>query len=160
MTLASGWLPAVKNKILLANGATVGYLTSYTLADYQLLNAQVCRTGGGTIINGGPECGQINLRDQNRVSCPPSNPSCSSPVIHHQWEVNFDSVGGDSGGPYYDPDASNNVSFYGTHTHSTDPCVSNCHGWYSPGDWVYSAIQDEMQVTILYYCVNSSCSAP
>ena len=162
LNISSAWTPEVYNKILRNDGTTngtVGYITHFTVALGQFVGAQVCRTGIGSLPNPQfPRCGQIELVDQSRVSCPPAQPYCSYPVIDHQWQVDYDSTGGDSGGPYYTPDGSTNVTFYGTHTHSNvDTCGSLCHGWYSPGDWAYTAIFDHLGLLISYYCVNTDC---
>jgi V8-like Glu-specific endopeptidase len=73
-------------------------------------------------------------------------------LIDHQVTVDFDSLGGDSGGPYY---ASTNGSYAaGIHTHSLDP--EDETGWFSTLGYAKSAYKSHTGIDYVY-CVTDSC---
>lgn len=123
----------------------------------QLPNDAVCRMGWGTwdLTSGqGRTCGQVrSVIDQTRPSCLTAT-NCRD--IKHQWEVNFDSVAGDSGGPVYHPYSTTTSIAYGTHVHSWEPALET--GWYSPVLWGRTAYWSKSGATYSYdVCITGTC---
>lgn len=104
----------------------------------------VCRSGRTS----GWDCGTIVRKNVTKPSCVLTD--CR--LIDYTVEVDFDSKGGDSGGPVH---ISNNA--LGTHVDSELPDGPGKHGWYSPLDFARSTYYD---VTGLSYnvCTSSDCS--
>lgn len=105
----------------------------------------VCRTGR----NSGHDCGYVVDTDETRDS---EMEGIGTRLIDHQWVVGFDSIGGDSGGPYT---ASNKA--WGIHNHSTDPGeAGHPMGWYSTPSWTTLEYQSRWGITF-QYCLTDSC---
>jgi hypothetical protein len=72
-------------------------------------------------------------------------------------EVDFDSTGGDSGGPVVAPiTSSSNKIALGTHVHSDADGTPGAHGWYSPidvGEYLYRS----MHGTGYLVCTTAAC---
>ena len=96
----------------------------------------------------GADCGQILLLDETM----PSPLGSTTMMIDHQNLVDFDSQGGDSGGPYYS--GSTGHWGLGIHTHSLDP--EDETSWYSTLKWGESAYLSHTGVNY-DYCITDSC---
>lgn len=160
--LTNYWDPDARNKIISTNESpmTSHRVTSVTIPINQAQGVNVCRTGAGWEAKTGYQrsCGDVYLLDQIRESCNPSGTICRD--IDHQWEVDFDSTGGDSGGPVYSkpPTANDNVSAFGIHVHSENDNGSDPQGWYSPLYYVTQALANlGSPVNIDHYCITSNC---
>jgi hypothetical protein len=131
-------------------------LTQIALLTQQPEGAVACRTGYGTgqKNNGahtGKTCGTIVNDDVMRESCIQNETNCVT--INHTWEVDFDSTGGDSGGPIHVGISTG----MGTHVHSVVDGVTPARGWYSPLQWVQIETSQSTGTT-WRFCLNSSCS--
>jgi hypothetical protein len=128
----------------------VSNLTSTGANQFQDPGYSACRIGYGT---GNRTCGSIYLDSVIRDSCV-TGYSCRH--LYSQWEVDFDSIGGDSGGPV----VSGAVTLaYGIHVHSddeTDPDIEDPHGWYSTVDWIKYTLDVERGVDI-EWCITGPC---
>jgi hypothetical protein len=106
--------------------------------------------------NNGRTCGVIGEVNATHDSCINNNTICRA--IRHTWEMKFDSVSGDSGGPVFagvlDPDYGQG---YGIHVHSTDG--AGAISWYSPLGWVQAEFFNHFADHPSYrFCLNTSCS--
>jgi hypothetical protein len=110
----------------------------------------VCRFG----ITQKRDCGLIWEEHVQNVSCGPGETNCKT--IELTWEVDFDSDGGDSGGPIYMNQGSSSHVAYGTHIHSEVGYHAGHHGWYSPIDL---GISEYASVSGKTYslCITASC---
>lgn len=136
-------IPADKNRFYATTGRN---LVTYSLSGAQQEGDLVCRTGRTS----GYDCGYIIGTNESR---PSEIVGIGTRTIDHQWVVDFDSVGGDSGGPYYETSTGK-----GIHTHSTEPGdAGHPRGWYSPLDWARVEYNNRWAVTWLY-CLNDTCS--
>lgn len=173
VTVDSGYLPGNDVKLLVtAVGSSgpdvVGFITQYYLHSGQLLHFVVCRTGAFSFHDDADygHCGTIVNTDLLERSCkanpcPTACPSANCVHIDHQWVTDFDSKTGDSGGAYYTPpDSSNNVTLYGTHTHSTVDFMTPAQSWYSPVDFVIAAINSALSNDLDYFCTSPTCVRP
>jgi hypothetical protein len=127
-------LPTTKNQFIAGNsgGPIVAAVDSYFLHVSQDEGDLVCRYG----VTSKRDCGLVIEEDAANRSClNPDDTGCK--WIERTWVVDFDSCGGDSGGPvflYAYPPGSVHVA-YGTHVHSTLGCSSTSgSSWYSPYD--------------------------
>lgn len=123
----------------------------------QIAGAPVCMSGWGTWhdIAGslGNTCGQIVIADQIRNSCEDAAKLICQP-IQHQYEMNFDTRGGDSGGPI-----SVGVSTaIGLLTDSVKDGTGN-RSWYSPLVWAMPAIDALPNEGRWRVCLNATCTA-
>lgn len=157
------------------NSSSIGSIRGYITAESQMEGSYVCRMGYGSLHRPGytaKTCGQIINTGATKESCatqPGHAEVCN--WVHNETVVNFDSTGGDSGGPVYqNPDKSgfdpDYILLYGIHTHSVDDTTcdndaSKCKGWFSTVDWARAALivqfTDNDQIDV---CVNSSCTIP
>lgn len=76
--------------------------------------------------------------------------------ITNVWVVDFDSTGGDSGGPYvmWKSPAPGYTAYgaAGLHIHSSaDSCTTKCRGWYSTTDRI------ENKLSNMKICVTAGC---
>jgi hypothetical protein len=127
----------------------------------QAVGMAACRYGR----NGGYTCGQINALYANRLSCVGPRPSETCVTITKTIRVDFDSEGGDSGGPYWyyrNLGPGLGAIALGTHVHSAyeiddgyqDP--KPWYGWYSPID--VGAAQYNTNWGISYtLCMTTNC---
>ena len=145
MNYASNPPPTVKNYYLPQDGQ-INSLTQVVESADQLEGSVVCRTG----VTWGRDCGTIFDANTDNESCINNNSVCRT--IHHTWEVDFDSTGGDSGGPYNFGISTG----YGTHVHS-DPDGPGAHGWYSPLGWGRTAFFQQFGV-FWSFCRSSNCT--
>lgn len=118
----------------------------------QMMNSVVYRYGRTT----GTMNGRINGLYASRDSCV----GLTCMTVTKTIMVNFDSEGGDSGGPvfYYAPSPAVGVIAMGTHVHSEDednPALAPFYGWYSPVD-VGAAQYDEFFGTYTL-CTQANC---
>lgn len=153
-------LPSIKNHVL-RNDEGLSTITSVGDTTVQVKGGSVCRTGFGTGqlsggSNNGRTCGVIGEVNVTHDSCINNNATCRA--IRHTWEMKFDSVGGDSGGPVFagvlDPDYGQG---YGIHIHSTDG--AGAISWYSPLGWVQAEFFNHFADHPSYrFCLNTSCS--
>lgn len=140
-----------KNQMRRTNGS-VANVTSYLLNPTE--GGQACRVGRTS----GHDCGVITDSDVGHWS---AVDGWASMWVTHTVEVNFDSLGGDSGGPvFYYPGGGTcctPVRALGTHVHSLDPADNT--GWFSPF-WVgrsdYDAIPSPVNHTY-DLCLSASC---
>lgn len=104
----------------------------------QAVGMTACRYGR----TGGYKCGAINALFANRESCVGVRPNETCVTVTKTIRANFDSLGGDSGGPwwyYKNLEPGIGAIALGTHVHSSyeetpyqDP--TPWHSWYSPID--------------------------
>jgi len=151
--IVTGSLPSIKNQFI--SGSTpspsvpvVSVVTDYYYSWEQIVGSTVCRFG----ITQKRDCGQIAVEDVMNES----EARGTSKTIMRTWEVNFDSDGGDSGGPVYMNGAGSTKIAFGTHVHSETGYVPAHHGWYSTyvvGQLEYADVSGK------YYniCLSSSC---
>lgn len=135
----------------------VAAVDSYFLSSAQNENDLVCRYG----ITSLRDCGEITDVDVahiSRVQMPDG--TIVTKTIDRTWEVNFDSAGGDSGGPIFALPATPSAAHiaFGTHVHSAegyDPTLG-IPGWYSPYD---IGRNDWQALTGLMFniCLSASC---
>jgi hypothetical protein len=169
LATAGGYEPNEYNKAVFydadADVLRQGHFISWSYNVAQPVNGQVCRTGWKSFGNPAfPPCGKIVQADHWQWSCegPGTDPPCAA--IDHEWKVNFDTTGGDSGGPYYSPPNSSwNASLYGIATHSVPDgrCTDNdpdtlCRAWYTPATWIDSGFS-AIGVTVSRFCVDADC---
>lgn len=111
----------------------------------------ICRTG----ITSNKDCGQIVLENVTNQSCVTVSGVTTCKNIDHTWEVNFDSAGGDSGGPYH----LGTTTGFGIHIHSDGPpdYAPGNRGWYSPLGWVRTEYFNRFGV-FYSYCTSASCN--
>lgn len=141
-----------KNQMRRTNGS-VANVTSYQLNPLE--GAQACRVGHKS----GHDCGQITDSDVGHWS---EVTGWSSMWVTQTAEVNFDSLGGDSGGPvFYYPGGGTcctPVRALGTHVHSALDPADNM-GWFSPiyvGRSDYDLIPSPVNYTY-DICLAASC---
>jgi len=141
-TIFSGEVANMTSKNLMHRGAGNVYgVVGQVTGAQQGINDTVCRYGR----NGGYTCGHINALYANRLSCVGTPPATTCVTVTKTIRVNFDSEGGDSGGPMFmftspPPTYTTYVLAMGTHVHSEyeepgpyqDP--QPWYGWYSPVD--------------------------
>lgn len=112
----------------IVNTYVVGSLASV----YQDVGDQVCRYG----IASDRDCGVIVDDDATMNSCRYGTTGCRP--IDHTIIWSLDSIGGDSGGPMFVYESSNEVVVLGSHVHSSDETNPNTptpyRSWYSPVD--------------------------
>lgn len=145
--LSSGAVPTPKNTFHVKEGGVniVRSLNAVTSHAAQSVGLYVCRSGLGT---GASTCGHVVYKNVTRPSCVGTD--CRN--IDYQFEVDFDSTGGDSGGPIY---ANNNG--YGLHVHSDPDNATDPHGWYSSLEFARSEYYRRATVTY-NFCLLSDCS--
>lgn len=168
-------VPESKNKFLSKpSDGTTAAITGYETFSQQMPGDQVCRIGWGSWEYGpnsiytARKCGLITLydtdsdgtNDKNSESCVPDG-RCR--YIKDMKGVNFDSVGGDSGGIVFERNnpASDPTDLFGTHVHSlkmtftTEGDEDDVRGWYSTTTKGFS----ELQARGIYItpCQSSSC---
>ncbi|MEW5990505.1 MAG: trypsin-like serine protease [Chloroflexota bacterium] len=129
-----------RNDLHIADPSTTGTVTGEQSTTTQVFGDPVCRMGWGT-YNASPTpkqgrtCGTVGKNiNVSRLSCEEGlTGNCRT--IKHQWEVSFDSLPGDSGGPIYRQITPPQQFYraYGTHVHSGSG--AGAVGWYSPIDW-------------------------
>lgn len=140
-TIFSDDVALMTNKNYMHKGAGNVYsVVGQTTGSQQMVDMQACRYGR----NGGHTCGLINALYANRLSCVGTPPNTQCVTVTRTIRVDFDSVGGDSGGPVYyptyNPYTGTVAIALGTHVHSEyeiddgyqDP--PPWYGWYSPID--------------------------
>ncbi len=140
----------VKNQMRRTNGSVASVTGHLVLPE----GGQACRVG----INGGHDCGVITDPDVGNESVVPG---LATMWVTHTAEVNFDSLGGDSGGPVFRYPGGGTccspVYALGTHVHSLD--LPNELSWYSP---IYWGVQDYDALPGPSYtyglCLNSACT--
>jgi hypothetical protein len=98
-------------------------------------------------------CGAISAENVTNLSCKSQGVDCR-PILH-TWEVNFDSTGGDSGGPMYVRTISQDIAL-GTHVHSDPDGTPGANGWYTPIGWGVDAYRVQFGFTYSI-CVTASC---
>lgn len=170
LATASGYQPSEYNKAVFYDAdddvLRQGHFISWSYGVAQPVNGQVCRTGWKSFGNPAfRPCGRIVQTDHWQWSCkgPGTTPPCAA--IDHEWKVDFDTIAGDSGGPYYSPPTlSWNASLYGIATHSVkdDKCTDDdpdtlCRAWYTPTSWIVSGMAHDLDVTISRFCVDADC---
>lgn len=139
-------IPSTKNQYMVTNG-TVRSLTAVRESADQDVDDVVCRTG----IASNLDCGKIVAIDVTNNSCISNNTICRA--IDHTWELDFDSTGGDSGGPIH---AGTNIGL-GIHVHSDVDGSPNARSWYSPLGWVRTEYFNRHGI-FYSYCLNAGCS--
>lgn len=153
--------PTNKNKILTANAdptvQNVGYWFS-TLYHHGV-GLPVCRMGSGSPRpSGNPfkKCGSIEKWAVDRKSCkgPGFKPPCS--VIENVMVVSFDSIAGDSGGPYWLNNQYTPLTAIGLHVHSQKDTLEDPVGWYTPINEAVKALQDRKNITV-HVCLDADC---
>jgi len=76
-------------------------------------------------------------------------------TVTHTNEANFDSIEGDSGGPFFYYAAGSYVIAQGTHVHSSVP--TDPRSWFTPISWGRTTF-NEIWGYDYTLCINSSCS--
>jgi hypothetical protein len=156
-----------RNGILIKNNDNwIGHITGTQFSAHHFTGVPICRMGYGSYLaTGSPKsCGTIVNQDVRKKSCytPPSGGSEVCAWILHETVVSFDSVGGDSGGPYYfnpdDPNADDkdHTKIYGIHTHSGPDDVASSKGWFSPIDKVTAELYSQ-HGDLISVCVTPTC---
>ncbi len=115
------------NRMRRTNGSVVQVVGTAMLGSW-LEGGQACRVGHTS----GHDCGTIS---EWRVSSPrPSKAGSQTMMVTQVATVDFDSLGGDSGGPVFfyvnHPSESGNVYALGTHVHSEEGAGAD-EGWFS-----------------------------
>lgn len=141
-------VPADRNEMFVDWYTSSGYFPTRSMTDIaynveQGVNGQVCRMGAAS----GRTCGRIRYVSVTRPSV---ISGIGTRMIDRQNEVDFDSIGGDSGGPYF-----LNESGYGIHIHSGTP--SEAKGWYSTMTWMQIEYESRWGQGWTY-CLTNSCS--
>ena len=161
---ASSAVGSNRNLLLVDEPGVVDSVTSIKPYLYQTAGMIVCRIGWGTGYGGDPPsndprtCGLIETHfNEDRDSCNPQHTICWN--IHHTWKVDFDSVGGDSGGPIYQlvvAEPNTYAIAFGTHVDSEIGSNAD-EGWYSPINFGIQAY-DELPASYTYrVCTTTSC---
>lgn len=156
--LISVWYdPPARNTVLVSSsnpsdpGATrqVSYVKPTA---QQVVGDWVCRMG----VTSGRDCGTITRVDEDGLSCDPVPEPDLCYWVHHTNVVSFDSLGGDSGGPYFawSPYACC-IYAYGTHVHSEEGVGANA-GWYSPVEWGIIAFNTQHPYSY-WLCTDTDC---
>lgn len=141
----SAQVPTTKNLIHIGSG------NSRTVAGWdssQYVGDQSCRFG----INGGLDCGSIVEVNITKDSPTPNDGTMK---VTHTNVVNFDSLEGDSGGPFFYYGAGSYVIAQGTHVHSGT--AAEARSWFTPIAWGRTTF-DEIWGYSYSVCVNSSCT--
>lgn len=141
--------PADNNNIYVGGSVPVRNVVLIMTNASTIKGSFLCRMG----FNSGRDCGVIVDRDETM----PSPAWDGGPVrnIDHQVLVNFDSVGGDSGGPYFSD--TTGAAGYGLHTHSLDPGDPGYPlGWFSTLEWAKSTYESRTGI-VYVYCVTDAC---
>jgi hypothetical protein len=138
-------VPSPKNTFH-AGGGLVRALISVIGHSGQGVGTYVCRSGMGT---NHATCGHVVLKNVTRES----TVGATTKLIEFQFEVDFDSTGGDSGGPMYASNAG-----YGLHVHSDDDDDADPHGWYSSLEFARSEYYNFSGGVTYNYCLSSTCS--
>jgi hypothetical protein len=114
----------------------------------------VCRVGAG---QGGRRCGVILRVDDSARSCEHEWTNCR--WIDHINVADFDSEGGDSGGPVYlkDDSSPNFIILYGTHVHSGLDSDPDSNSWFSEIGYGLTTLSS-MHGVNLQVCLNASCT--
>jgi len=170
----SGFQPGLANKLLVKpSTAQVVQITGVLVDFEQIYGTPVCRIGAGSADHNSVnsyytarKCGTIvvadtdvdGTTDQNSQSCVTISGQTTCKWIHHMKVVSFDSWGGDSGGPVFEPtvDADTTATLFGTHVHSEDgewPTATK--GWYTTQYQGY--IELHAQGIELDVCVTATC---
>jgi len=149
-------IPSTLNYYVFQNDDTNAVSRVAPLSE-QIVGAPVCMSGWGTWkeIAGslGNTCGQILNDDELRSSCEDAAKQICK-LIQHQYEMNFDTRGGDSGGPI-----SVGVSTaIGLLTDSLKDGTGN-RSWYSPLVWAMPAIDALPNEGRWRVCLNATCTA-
>lgn len=132
-----------RNDIVVDANKTYRNITHIAENAEQVIGDAICRFAWRT----GLHCGVISVRDVTRVV---STAGVASYHIDHQWEVNFDADGGDSGGPYFQ-----GLTAYGIHADSPDGVTAG-RGWYSTLAWARATYN--VRHSVLWdYCTTSAC---
>ena len=151
------------NKVLVASGSqTVTTVTSFaTDQNAHNVGTPVCRMGAGSAETSGfpsKVCGTVKKKSQTNRSC--KGPGTSGPCtwIKNTVKVSFDSIGGDSGGPYWKGPQSGTspVKAMGIHVHSEYPDTSSAKGWYTPIHRAIAALDWKNGVTVKV-CTDTNC---
>ena len=128
----------------------------------QITGDQVCRMGWGwfNAYGNGKKCGLVGANvEVARKSCE-SGLTVNCRWINPVWEVSFDSLPGDSGGPVTRllPTTPLTLSAYGTHVHSGSG--DGAVGWYSPWQWsktAYDNLSLGYSITFCFTSTNPPC---
>jgi hypothetical protein len=140
-------VPADHNNIVVNTSGAVRSVTSIATSSQQKVGDFICRMGRASLL----DCGSITDLDETKLS---TIDGVGSRTIDHQNVVNFDSAGGDSGGPYYSMVGSTEAKAYGIHIHSGTPSEST--GWFSTVGW--SAIEYATRWNVVFsLCLSNSC---
>lgn len=150
------------NDLHVADPSTTGTVTGEQSTATQLTGDPVCRMGWGTYNDSpapkqGRTCGTVGANiNVSRLSCA-SGLTGNCRTIKHQWEVSFDSLPGDSGGPIYRQITPPQQFYraYGTHVHSGSG--TGAVGWYSPIDWGESQYYATSGSYTFAVCVTQTC---
>lgn len=139
-------IPTDLNDFVAYNDGTTRSMTHRAENAEQMQNGNVCSFGFAS----GRKCGTIKFPNVDRPSERTLNGTVYSKMLHNQWEVSFDSIGGDSGGPYF---TTTNMGF-GTHVHSGSG--SGARGWYSTLEWI-GVEYNQRFGGLLTFCETSTC---
>lgn len=139
-------VPSDRNNVLLTPSPYVE--VSITSIDRtQRQGDPVCRNG----ITSGHGCGHIAAEVARKQSCLPSG-ACY--WLTQQVLVDFDSRGGDSGGPYQWIAAG-----LGIHVHSDPDNAANPFGWYTRADVASDHFATRFGASYRYkFCLNDACT--
>lgn len=141
----AGSVPSQKNRIYTPGDATTYRdILAVTTSVNQNVGMVVCRSGRTS----GWDCGTIVAKNVTKPSCVGTD--CR--LIDYVVEVDFDSMGGDSGGPIHI-----NSNALGTHVDSERPDGPGKHGWYSPLDFARTTYYDLHGISY-NVCTSSDCS--
>ncbi len=138
-------VPADRNDVYEGTGFGIQSITHITTESELSQDFFLCRMGE----HSGKTCGQIDLLNE---TMPSPIEGLASKMIDHQVVVDFDSLSGDSGGPYYS--ATNGSWAVGIHTHSGT--TSEQVGWFSSLGWAQRAYENTTGDTYVY-CVTDTC---
>jgi hypothetical protein len=159
----AAFVPNNLNRIIVRdnnNNLTQARITSYRFASTQFEGNAVCRTGSASWSVNVLNCTTIIDANHAQWSCagPDDAPPCAT--INHEWKVERDTIGGDSGGPYYTPPVwSGNawvVQFLGIVTHSEEG-PGDDDAWYTPTTWIINGLDSELGVEVAYFCTGPTC---
>jgi hypothetical protein len=138
-----------KNRLFTGSTTTIRTVVDWFDDTEQSEGDQVSRYG----LTSHSDTGVIVDDDITHDSCKTQTTGCRP--IRHTTEVDFDSTGGDSGGPYYLAVNTTDRIAMGTHVHS-DPDAPGAHGWYSSIDWGRGTYFDHFG-DLYSLCVTSAC---
>jgi hypothetical protein len=142
--VSAGSISGSDNMVMAAGTSAVRTVIGWISTNAQNTGDFICRAGAKT----GFWCGNITLENRTR--------DVDGKNIEHQWVVNFDADGGDSGGPYLTYANTSDARAWGIHSDSLpDDTPPGGEAWYSPMGWVFDTLIANGTPVVL--CIDADC---